>query len=417
MPEQSNRLQPANASRLYFLDWVRIFAFMLLIFYHTGMYYVTWDFHIKSPFASDTIEPLMMLSSPWRLSLLFLISGVASSFMLDKIPVGTFLRMRSRRLLIPLLFGMLVIVPPQSYFEVIEKLNYQGSFIDFMGRYLGAYHGFCKDGHCLTLPTWNHLWFVSYLWAYTVVLGGLVMLLGARMRNWSDALGRTLTGWKIYTLPLIVLAVERIALFSLFPSTHDLVYDWFNHANYFFLFVLGVLLARQSQFWMRLDALRWMSFGIAISCWAFLMTYFALPDTIIPESQLIFWRDLQRIVFALCEWSAILTVCGFAHRHLQFDSSQRRYLTDAVFPVYIVHQTLIITMAHLLKPVGMSALREGMIIVILTFTLSFGIYEIVRRIWLLRPLFGLSNANRPIAKTTAATPVAPPPSGQTAINA
>ena len=49
----------ANAnvsSRLYFLDWVRIFAFMLLIVYHTGMYYVTWGFHIKSAFASDAIE-------------------------------------------------------------------------------------------------------------------------------------------------------------------------------------------------------------------------------------------------------------------------------------------------------------------------------------------------------------------------
>ena len=66
------------ASRLFFLDWIRIFAFFVLIFYHVGMYYVSWGWHVKSPYASDTIEPLMMMSAPWRLGLLFMISGVAS---------------------------------------------------------------------------------------------------------------------------------------------------------------------------------------------------------------------------------------------------------------------------------------------------------------------------------------------------
>ena len=97
--------------RLYFLDWVRILAFFVLIFYHVGMYYVTWDWRVKSLAASTTIEPLMMLSSPWRLGLLFMISGVASRFMLDKLRVVQFVRQRSWRLMIPLVFGMLVIVP------------------------------------------------------------------------------------------------------------------------------------------------------------------------------------------------------------------------------------------------------------------------------------------------------------------
>ncbi len=55
--------------RRYDLDWVRIGAFMLLIFYHVGMYYVSWDWHVKSVHASHTIEPLMLLTNPWRLSL------------------------------------------------------------------------------------------------------------------------------------------------------------------------------------------------------------------------------------------------------------------------------------------------------------------------------------------------------------
>src|SRR3954467_8909771 len=139
-------MRPATSAptRLYFLDWVRIIAFFVLIVYHVGMYYVTWDWHVKSPYASDAIEPLMMLSAPWRLGLLFLISGVASRFLLAKVSGGQFLRQRTWRLLLPLLFGMAVIVPPQPFFEVIEKLGYSGSYGDFLGLYFHAYHGFCK---------------------------------------------------------------------------------------------------------------------------------------------------------------------------------------------------------------------------------------------------------------------------------
>src|SRR5688572_33467249 len=158
------------AARRYDLDWVRIGAFLLLILYHTGMYYVTWDWHVKSPHASSTIEPLMLLTSPWRLSLLFLVSGVATAYLLERQGTRGFLGRRSVRLLVPLIFGMLVIVPPQSYLEVVEKVQYAGSYGEFLGLYLTAYPGFCRDGDCLIMPTWNHLWFVAYLWVYTLLL-------------------------------------------------------------------------------------------------------------------------------------------------------------------------------------------------------------------------------------------------------
>jgi len=67
------RIKGTLGARRYDLDWVRICASGCLIFYHVGMYYVTWDWHVKSPHAATTVEPLMWLTSPWRLSLLFLI--------------------------------------------------------------------------------------------------------------------------------------------------------------------------------------------------------------------------------------------------------------------------------------------------------------------------------------------------------
>jgi glucan biosynthesis protein C len=385
---------PPNA-RLYFLDWLRIIAFFILIAYHVGMYYVNWGWHVKSPFAGDTAESYMMLSAPWRLGLLFLISGVASSFMLGKTSVGAFLRMRAWRLLVPLIFGMLVIVPPQPYFEVVEKYAYQGSYFDFMQLYLHAYRGFVTgpDSH-LVLPTWNHLWFVAYLWVYTVALGALVLALGARFEAWSQRLARLLTGWKLVLLPLAVLAFARLALVARYPSTHALFGDWYNHAMYFSLFLLGAMMARQPEFWQRLDVLRWAGLGTALACWAMLKIYFSLPDDLVPAATMAWLQPLQRVVYALCQWSAIIAVCGFAHRHLEFDSAKRRYLAQAVFPVYIVHQTLIVSMAHGLKPLRLAPGIESILLMVLTLTFSFAIFEVVRRCAPLRPLFGLGMADR-----------------------
>lgn len=70
--------------RRYDLDWIRICAFGVLVLYHVGMYYVTWDWHVNSPHASHALEPFMLLSSPWRLSLLFLVSGAATAFLWDR---------------------------------------------------------------------------------------------------------------------------------------------------------------------------------------------------------------------------------------------------------------------------------------------------------------------------------------------
>lgn len=384
-------------NRLYFLDWIRIFAFFVLIIYHTGMYYVTWDWHVKSPDAGHAIEPLMILSSPWRLGLLFMISGVASAFMLKKIRVGTLLKQRSWRLLVPLVFGMLVIVPPQSYFEVVEKLAYKGGYGEFMRLYISGYKGFCRGDDCLDLPTWNHLWFVAYLWVYTMLIGAIAWLAGARLQAWSNALGRLLTGWKIIVLPVIVMAVARFALADRFPVTHGLFDDWYNHAEYFFLFMMGVMLAMQTGFWAKVEKLRWTALGLWLLSWAAIVGYYSIPEAQAALPAVTQWKPLMRVIYCLCQWVPILTVCGFGHRHLAFDSAKRRYLTEAVFPVYIVHQTLIVCMAHWFKPLKLAPGIEGMMLIALTFCISFGVFEVVRRVAVLRPLFGLGRRQAALA--------------------
>ncbi len=390
-----------SSPRLYFLDWVRILAFFLLIVYHVGMYYVSWDWHVKSAHASDALEPLMMLSSPWRLGLLFLVSGVASGYLATRLRAARFLRQRSMRLLLPLVFGMLVIVPPQPYFEVIEKLAYQGSYVDFMQLYLNAYNGFCRGGECLDLPTWNHLWFVAYLWAYTVVLTALMALASDRFRRAAQRCAAWLHGWRLIVLPAVILGLMRAALLPHFESTHALVDDWYNHANYGALFVLGAMLSFTPDVWPRFNAMRWPALGIALACWGGIVVYYALPDALVMRPDVAHWYPVMRGVYALCAWCAIVAACGFAHRHLNWDHRARAWLTEAVFPVYIFHQSLIVAMAHSMKAAQLAPAVEALLLTVLTVTVSFGVFAVVRRFALLRPLFGLPPS--PQEKKPAAT--------------
>jgi glucans biosynthesis protein C len=397
--------------RRYDLDWVRIGAFMLLIFYHVGMYYVTWDWHVKSPSASATIEPLMLLTNPWRLSLLFLISGVATGYLLDRQGVRGFLGNRSLRLLIPLLFGMAVIVPPQSYLEVVEKLAYPGSYVDFWRLYISGYHGFCRGSDCLILPTWNHLWFVVYLWVYTVMLYVGVRLFPrgpARLRAWAE---RALSSAAIVFGPIAYLVLIHWTLSGRFPATHALGGDWYNHALYGLIFLLGFTLAGTRGPWEVIERTRWLTLGCAIIGWALLAAFLGMHEAGIRFSPTAVNMMISNTVYGSEQWLAILAVLGFARRHLTKDSAARRYLTTAIFPVYILHQTIIVICAHALKPAHLYPPVEGLLLVLVTGASSFLGYEVIRRIAPLRPLFGLplglSGTGRPKPRPAVAALAVP----------
>jgi glucan biosynthesis protein C len=380
--------------RRFDLDWVRIGAFMLLIFYHVGMYYVTWDWHVKSPHASSTIEPLMMLTSPWRLSLLFLVSGVATAHLFERQGTRGFLGQRSVRLLVPLLFGMTVIVPPQSYLEVVEKVSYAGTYADFLKLYFTAYHGFCRGSDCLILPTWNHLWFVAYLWVYTVVLYAVMRLIPASV-NWLRRITDSkLGGVGIIVWPLAFLAIARITLIAVYPPNHALAGDWYNHATYGMTFLFGFVLAGTRAPWAGIERARWIALGLAVLGWALLSAYngFYGNDAAPAPPQLL--KLFLRGVHGAEQWLAIVAVLGFARRYLAHDNAARRYLTAAIFPVYILHQTVIVVVAHSLKPAHLEPGVEGALLVLVTASVCFLGYEVIRRLWILRPLFGL-----PIAGT------------------
>ena len=122
--------------RQYDLDWLRVVAFGTLIFYHIGMFYVTWDWYLKSRHSASFVEPVMGLTA-CRLSLLFFISGAAVRYAIDKTTVRRFLSQRVTRLLVPLAFGMAVVCAPQTYVELRYLGEIEPGYLAFYRDYLG----------------------------------------------------------------------------------------------------------------------------------------------------------------------------------------------------------------------------------------------------------------------------------------
>ena len=169
---------PPAGQRHYGLDWLRIAAFGLLIFYHIGMVFAPWDWVVKSAHSYPALIAPMALLTPWRLPLLFAVSGYASRKLFDKSAgksgsIRGFVKSRNLRLGIPWAFAMLVLVPPEMWVRVSEH-----------GYPFGVGHFWIADSwhsgmfYHIAFPSWEHLWFVVYLWAYTMVLAGLVWGLG-----------------------------------------------------------------------------------------------------------------------------------------------------------------------------------------------------------------------------------------------
>ncbi len=382
-----------NHTRRYDLDWLRIIAFWLLIFYHIGMFYVTWGWHVKSVHVGPFLEPYMRLLNPWRLPLLFFISGVALRFAFDKAgegfkPRSVFTLKRTWRLFLPIMFGIHVIVAPQTWLQLLESGEINLGFWAFYPEYLIG----STDKYSITIPTWNHLWYVVYLMLYTLILapfaGVMSRFMQGRGAKITHAIFSNRKGvlW-VLLLPALPHLIFRAVLDQNFPTTHDVVSDWANHAHSLTYLLTGYLLAKDDAFWRAIKRGRSILLGLSLVLGAnlfFVWNHWASFE----NSPVILWTArFARIIYL---WAVIATLLGMAQKWLNKPSKSLRYLTEAIFPWYILHQTLTIMAGYWLTRQNLSAPTEFFGLVIATFGGCFVIHEIfIRRAKWIRPLFGL----------------------------
>ncbi|KRB08696.1 acyltransferase family protein [Lysobacter sp. Root690] len=373
--------------RRYDIDALRALAFVLLILYHCAMLYVAdWGWHLKSTHLSEPLQIPMLFVNRWRMDLIFLISGLSVHFLLRGSSLGRFVVQRSWRLLLPLTFGCLVIVPIQPYAQGVANGLVEPGFVDFLLRYYqfqpwpkGAFDGW-EYGF-----TWNHLWYLIYLWVYTIVFAALLPLFRNGFGRRLLGLFTGLRGWKLLILPALPLAAYTMTLAPLFDETGDLIHDWYRHAMYFTVFLYGYWIGNDAGLWAELTRLRKWSLSLALSLFGFYLSLVLLIPEEIPD-----W--LQNSVWLLRNlyvWFALTAILGWGHALLNRPFRWLPWATEAVYPWYVLHQSLIVLIAYWILPLHFGPISEPAIVLFGTVAGCFVLHEIIRRVPLLRPVFGL----------------------------
>ncbi len=370
-------------NRRHDIDALRALAFGLVILYHVAMYYVAdWHFHLKSPHAAAWLQDPMRSLNLWRMDLVFVISGLAIGFLRRGQTAAGLLAQRSLRLLLPLAFGMAVVVPFQPYAQAVANGAIEPGFGNFLARYFtgGPWPRGAFDGWDFGV-TWNHLWYLPYLWLYTALLILMLPLLdsaaGLRLRRAFTGL----RGAGLVLLPAVPLMLYSLTLWPHFPVTHDLIHDAWMHAVYFTLFLYGYWIGVDESFWAEVSRLARTLLAAAL---ALLALYFALRYSGVP-------RLLVRLAGDLYMWCAILAILGWAHLKLNRPWPWLAWANESVYPWYILHQTWIIVLIWWLAPLALGPVVEPALLVAGTVLGCWGTTSIVRRSTWLRPLFGLGS--------------------------
>jgi glucans biosynthesis protein C len=391
-----------SSERLYALDWLRVAAFLLLVPYHTGMFFVTWGFHFKNPETTHLLEFPMLIVNGWRLALLFLISGIAVGRVLMRLSRKEFAKERFIRLFIPIVVGMLVIVPPQIYYEHLFNHTHEyASYLDFWATVF-QFKPYPQGGSF----SWHHLWFVVYIFVFSLLILPLTKYFqsqhGTRLLDRFTAYFTQ--GYRLYWIitPFLILTHT---LGRMFPTTHGLIDDWNNFSQTFLVFCWGYVIGTRPEWIQAMVSLRRNALVLGIVCISAFLFFHAWFAVWFEQGTDPAWylSILMNSVRSFNGLAWIVALVGFAGQYLNFTNRFLRYANELVYPFYIVHQSVMMVLGYyvLLQPWGIGL--KFSIIALGTYLGSWMLVDVVRRMNVLRPFFGLRLHEKSLAKSPQAS--------------
>jgi hypothetical protein len=320
------------------------------------------NFYIRGP-EINAFNNFIWICYPWFMPLLFVIAGISTSYALKKRSVKQYVQERFFKLFIPLLFGLFLYIPAQTYFA--ERFHNQ-----YEGGYLNQYLLFFTKPTDLTGYTGGfspgHLWFIFFLFMISIISLPIMI-----KYNKSS---HPIDGNKL-TLPII------IPMF-LIPLIMAPILDFGGKSvgQYLALFLLGFFILSEDTVLQRLENNRWWLFTVAV--------------LLIILHLIIFYKDLYSgILFDIFHrfimWICILAILGIGKHFLNFSNPVTAYLSKSSFPIYFFHQTWVVITAFYVFRITSNSNVQFMLIIPISILLTFLNYEIFRRIPITRFMFGI----------------------------
>jgi glucan biosynthesis protein C len=348
--------------RRYDLDWLRVIAILAVYLHHIGMPFNGDEFHIMNSESSKTLDDIMVFFEQFRLPLLFLISGTGTMFAFSKRTWFQFLKERSNRLLIPLFFGVLFIVPPQTYFEQINHFN--------------SYWDVYANGSFFEV---NHLWFIENLFVMSIVLIPLILFLKSRksdaLINLLDTISSKKYGILLWVIPLIIITV---LLKKIYKGDSKDITNLSSTFYYGYFLVSGMLFTASKNIWNHLKFHRKFNFIAFVISFILFYGYYLLPgDYIFPHLSISSRWSIWYLVCALVSWTLVTTLLGYGQLWFNKKSTLLKKCNEAIYPFYILHQTILIILGYYILELEVSILSKIVLLIFTSFPLILLIYRLL----------------------------------------
>ncbi|MFC1938988.1 acyltransferase family protein [Chloroflexota bacterium] len=377
-----------NRPRLYYLDWIRVLAMGGIFFFHNARFFDEFsDWHVKNASTSIGASALIGFMDGWIMPLFFLVAGAATYYALKSRRVGQFIQERTLRLLIPLIFGMFVIVVPQAYFEAVSH-----------GELLEGYNFFqIYRLYLQTLPelNWFHLWFLVYLFIFSIITLPIFRTRNSTGKSVVSKLAMVLN--KPWTLILLLVFSIAIVNIYLYPA------GFFGHRGtggsnivaYLLFYISGYLIYANPRIMEIVKRLRWITLTLGVIATICIFVFF-LDEAANPTVHFGTTKfAIAQIVQALNSWSWLLAILGLGTRFLNRNNRFLSYANEAVLPFYVLHQTIIIAIGFYVVQWSMGVPAKYAIISSTSFAAIMAFYEVlIRRVNVFRVLFGMRPKKR-----------------------
>ena len=379
------------------IAWLRILAVLLLFPFHTARVFDIWgEFYVKNDQLSTALTYLIAYMEPWHMPLLFLLAGAASWFALGRRSGRRYTGERAKRLLVPFLFGLLVLIPPQSYLGLLSHAGSAPGYVEWLPGFFQL-NPDDMDGYFLGGHTWGHLWFIFHLFLYALLT--LPVLLFLRRGAGQRVVGLLA---RAATVPGVIL-LFALALVPAMPVP-DIAGG--NPVFYVALFLLGYLMMADERFQKAIDAHRLVALVlgplacVAVACFD-VGGWPAVPG----------WAEapLEIYLSTLLPWCCLVALLAYGRRFLRSSNRFTSYAAEASYPVYLLHQTVIVAVAFVVVRWDAGVAVKFSAILLASVLVSVLVYELaIRRLGAVRFLFGM----KPL-RTTVSPVAAPASAGRT----
>ncbi len=357
--------------RKYYIDNIRILCILLLFPFHTCMIFNTFGepFYVFSK-PVTVFSEFVVAVYPWWMTLLFTIAGISSAYALKKRSGKEYAKERVSKLLIPFLFGMVILIPVQSYIADVFHNAYAGGYFKHYGVFFTKFTDLTGyDGGF----TPAHTWFMLYLFVISMI--SLPIML------WYGKLKNKIDGNKI-TMPMLLPMFMLILL-----MTPIIELGGKSIGESLACFLIGFFLLSLDEVQDRLAKYR-MPLGVS---WVVLM---ALRSFMYLNNfgYGLAWDIEQRIL----TWIGILAILGLGKKYLNFNNKFTQYFSPAAFPIYFFHQSVLVIVAfYVVKLTDIISLQFALIL-IMSFVITLLCYEIFKRFSVTCFMFGIKNKSRSV---------------------